>query len=404
MYSGSSQVKSEGEQSEVSGEAKREARKEEADGQIEFQVITNDREPQHMIWLTACKNIFSKQLPMMPKEYIVRLVFDRNHRSLVLLKHNKVYGAISFRPYHEQGFLEIAFCAITATEQGKGYGSHLMNHLKDHAQKDGILTFLTYADNYAIVFFKKQGFTKTVDHPRKKWQGFIKDYDGGTLMECKITTTIDYLKVPEMIAVQKKAINDKINDIASSHIVHKGLIRKENGTINIEQIPGIRETGWRIHAPTEEDYALLQTVLEDVLQKIKDHGSSWPFLVPVSREEVPDYYDVIKDPIDLETIEKRLFAKNFYLTKEIFIADIKRMCDNCRVYNREDTEYYKCANDIQNEFLKRGRYFKRLEAPPTATDGNNNTNNSNNNNNNNTTLPSTLPTAATTASGTGEAV
>ena len=50
-----------------------------------------------MIWLTTIKNIFSKQLPKMPKEYIVRLVFDRNHRSLVLLKQGKVCGGITFR-------------------------------------------------------------------------------------------------------------------------------------------------------------------------------------------------------------------------------------------------------------------------------------------------------------------
>jgi len=39
-----------------------------------------------MKWLTTVKNIFAKQLPKMPKEYIVRLVFDRAHRSLILLK------------------------------------------------------------------------------------------------------------------------------------------------------------------------------------------------------------------------------------------------------------------------------------------------------------------------------
>jgi histone acetyltransferase len=66
-------------------------------GLIEFQVIRNDREPQHMMWLTTSKNIFSKQLPKMPKEYIARLVFDRNHRSLVLLKGTKVCGGITFR-------------------------------------------------------------------------------------------------------------------------------------------------------------------------------------------------------------------------------------------------------------------------------------------------------------------
>jgi histone acetyltransferase len=32
-----------------------------------------------MKMLIDLKNIFSRQLPKMPKEYIVKLVFDRNH-------------------------------------------------------------------------------------------------------------------------------------------------------------------------------------------------------------------------------------------------------------------------------------------------------------------------------------
>jgi len=52
-------------------------------------------------------------------------------------------------------FCEIAFCAITSSEQVKGYGTHLMNHLKDYCQSQGWHTFLTYADNYAIGYFKK---------------------------------------------------------------------------------------------------------------------------------------------------------------------------------------------------------------------------------------------------------
>jgi histone acetyltransferase len=109
-----------------------------------------------MVWLTNARNIFSKQLPKMPKEYIVRLVFDRNHKSLVLLKQGRVSGGITFRPFWDNGFIEIAFCAITGTEQVKGYGTHLMNHLKAYCQSVGLYYFLTYADNYAIGYFKKQ--------------------------------------------------------------------------------------------------------------------------------------------------------------------------------------------------------------------------------------------------------
>jgi len=56
-----------------------------------------------------------------------------------------------------QKFGEIAFCAITADEQVKGYGTRLMNHLKQYARDvDGLTHFLTYADNNAVGYFIKQ--------------------------------------------------------------------------------------------------------------------------------------------------------------------------------------------------------------------------------------------------------
>ena len=37
-----------------------------------------------------------------------------------------------------------------------------MNELKEVAKQEGLTHFLTYADNFAIGYFKKQGFTKEV--------------------------------------------------------------------------------------------------------------------------------------------------------------------------------------------------------------------------------------------------
>ena len=34
--------------------------------------------------------------------------------------------------------------------------------------------------------------------PKDRWFGYIKDYDGGTLMECFIYPHMDYLRVPEV--------------------------------------------------------------------------------------------------------------------------------------------------------------------------------------------------------------
>jgi histone acetyltransferase len=160
------------------------ALKEETAGALHFRVIRNDGDRRNLIWLTQAKNIFATQLPKMPREYIARLVFDRKHRTLIAVKRDRVVGGISFRPFVEQKFAEIAFCAITSSEQVKGYGTRLMNHLKEAAKLDGVSYFLTYADNYAIGYFKKQGFTKTISLSPERWVGYIKDYDGGTLMEC----------------------------------------------------------------------------------------------------------------------------------------------------------------------------------------------------------------------------
>ena len=49
------------------------------------------------------KNIFSKQLPNMPKEYIARLVLDRRHRSVALVAQGgTLLGGITYRVFKEQ--------------------------------------------------------------------------------------------------------------------------------------------------------------------------------------------------------------------------------------------------------------------------------------------------------------
>ena len=58
---------------------------EEDKGSLEFKVIKNDGELNSLKLLTDLKNIISKQLPKMPKEYIVRLVFDKKHESMVII-------------------------------------------------------------------------------------------------------------------------------------------------------------------------------------------------------------------------------------------------------------------------------------------------------------------------------
>ena len=93
---------------------------------IQFKVVRNDptlpeeEQSQNLIILAGLKAIFQKQLPKMPREYIARLVYDRNHRSMAIVKEGlQVRGGITWRPFESRAFSEIVFCAITGTEQVK---------------------------------------------------------------------------------------------------------------------------------------------------------------------------------------------------------------------------------------------------------------------------------------------
>lgn len=59
---------------------------EERNGEIEFRVVNNDNRRESLIILTGLKCIFQKQLPKMPKDYIARLVYDRTHLSMAIVK------------------------------------------------------------------------------------------------------------------------------------------------------------------------------------------------------------------------------------------------------------------------------------------------------------------------------
>jgi histone acetyltransferase len=74
--------------------------------------------PVSSIVLIGLKNLFQKQLPKMPREYITRLVLDNNHYSMAIVKRGwRVVGGICYRPFESRGFAEIVFCAVDSTEQ-----------------------------------------------------------------------------------------------------------------------------------------------------------------------------------------------------------------------------------------------------------------------------------------------
>ncbi|XP_039487782.1 histone acetyltransferase KAT2A [Drosophila santomea] len=337
---------------------------------IEFHVVGNSLtkpvDKQTVLWLLGLQLVFAYQLPEMPREYISQLVFDTKHKTLALIKENQPIGGICFRPFPSQGFTEIVFCAVTMSEQVKGYGTHLMNHLKDYSIQRGIKHLLTFADCDAIGYFKKQGFSKDIKLARPVYAGYIKEYDSATLMHCELHPSIVNTQFIAVIRNQSEILKELIaqrhNEVQK---VRPGLTCFKEGlpSIPVESIPGLREIGWkpqmrpaRSSRPLEEssDPEKLATSFASVLQSVRQHTTAWPFLRPVTAAEVPDYYDHIKYPMDLKTMGERL-KKGYYQTRRLFMADMARIFSNCRFYNSPDTEYYRCANSLERYFQTKMR-------------------------------------------------
>lgn len=110
-----------------------------------------------------------------------------------------------------------------------------------------VMHFLTYADNYVTGYFQKQGFTKEITLEKSIWMGYIKDYEGGTLMQCSMLPRIRYLEVGRMLLKQKEAVQAKIRPLSQSHVIHSPPQQWANGVvtpIDPLSIPAIRATGW----------------------------------------------------------------------------------------------------------------------------------------------------------------
>lgn len=77
----------------------------------------------------------SKATSKIPKDYIARPVYDRAHVSMAIVKMPpQVIGGVAYREFRGRRFAEIVLCTISANQQVKGYGAHLMAHLKDYVR------------------------------------------------------------------------------------------------------------------------------------------------------------------------------------------------------------------------------------------------------------------------------
>ncbi|XP_021376482.1 protein polybromo-1-like isoform X22 [Mizuhopecten yessoensis] len=102
----------------------------------------------------------------------------------------------------------------------------------------------------------------------------------------------------------------------------------------------------------------LPTKLQDIYNTIHNYTDvrgralATPFLKLPLKTEYPDYYEVIKKPVDMQRIQQKSTA-NQYESVEDMVADFVQMFDNACKYNEPDSLIYKDALTLQRVCLEK---------------------------------------------------
>merc|ERR1712029_506045 len=84
-----------------------------------------------------------------------------------------------------------------------------------------------------------------------------------------------------------------------------------------------------------------------IMELLQENDTQEIFAEPVDTDEVADYLDIVKKPMDFSTMRKKL--DNFeYSDIDLFEADFMLMVGNCLSYNEKDTIYYRAGTKMRD--------------------------------------------------------
>ncbi|KAJ8963182.1 hypothetical protein NQ318_018647 [Aromia moschata] len=103
-----------------------------------------------------------------------------------------------------------------------------------------------------------------------------------------------------------------------------------------------------------DDLPLHNAALQELLADVMKHKDAWPFVRPVQKNEVPDYYDVISKPMDFGTIKYKLNMGEYNEDSKL-MQDAVLVFENCNTYNDTDADVYKCGVRLLKYFEKKAK-------------------------------------------------
>ncbi|CAL8394639.1 unnamed protein product [Arctogadus glacialis] len=176
----------------------------------------------------------------------------------------------------------------------------------------------------------------------------------------------------------------------------RATVERGAEVLPVAEAPGPRalsaEEQWRLAEQEENTQRELRLFLRDVTKRLATDKRFSIFSKPVDIDEVSDYLDVIRQPMDLSTIMTKIDTHRYLTTKE-FLLDVDLICSNALEYNPDkdpgdkvirhrasslkDSAHAIFASELDPEFdrmcedIKEARKKRDFQTPaqPTAAPG-----------------------------------
>jgi len=154
--------------------------------------------------------------------------------------------------------------------------------------------------------------------------------------------------VPSGTVSQNTSIKSQTSKQAHSSNTKSSEDRSLLNSFSVEQLTTHLES---LNRAAQLPPAKLKQKCSDVLKEMQTHQHGWVFNCPVDPVELglPDYFEVIKKPMDLGTIHKKIDNGAYHSIVD-FEVDVNLTFDNAMAYNEEGTVVYDMAKELKEKF------------------------------------------------------
>lgn len=215
------------------------------------------------------------------------------------------------------------------------------------------------------------GYEKSSGH-RKKWiklSSALHDGFGVPIQSVPLSTLASSEKhkwllrlrseLDQVRTFQKKVDTDRAHVTMSSSSIIISSNKAQGNQTNLkksmdQKVRGINPGLKRLQSVNEQETfsLLLRKQCENLLKKVMAHQHGWVFNKPVDvvALKIPDYFKVIKKPMDLGTIKEKLGSGN-YSSPLQFAGDVRLTFSNAMTYNPPGNDVHIMA-DILSKFFE----------------------------------------------------